>query len=1140
MVERMGSLPQGTVTFLFTDIEGSTRLLERLGRDRYAELLAAHRTLVHEAVSAHGGAEVDEQGDSTLAVFASAGAAVAAAVEAQRSLASNTWPDGVEVRVRIGLHSGEANLSGDAYVGLAVHRGRRVCDAAHGGQTLVSSATRAIVSDGLPADVSLVDRGEVRLAGLDEPERLFQIVAEGLPEVAADPRAPRPWREPQQVLLERAEELAVVDAALAAALVGGGRLLVIEGPAGIGKTSILVEARERAAASGFVVLQGRGSEIESAFSFGVVRQLFEAVLAQASPARREQLLAGAAAHAERLFGAGTPDRGAAGEDAAFALMHGLYWLALNLAESQPIALAVDDLQWADEPSLRWLAYLARRIENAPVVVLATLRPVESEDPQLTELIVDPATALVRPNALTAPAVTDFVRTELSTEAEEEFCSACHRTTGGNPLLLRELLRTLTTENVPPVRASIDIVERVAPDAVARSVRLRLTRLPAEASRLARAVSVLGDGADREAAAALAELERRELSPAAATLARLDLLRPEPPFRFVHPLVRNAVYESIPAEERDLVHARAAATLRSAGASSAQVAAQLLRADPGSVDDARATLLEAATLASSEGALESAVRYLTRALDEPASDEDRGELLLELAAAEASLGSPAVIQHLREAAALSRDERRRAETALALGNALYWAGEEEHGVEVLEQALEEFGGLDPALRHRLEAELVVNATRVPSQYEKARRRLGAMSVSADEGVGARLLLAGQAYHEGAGGGDAERTAARALEAMTAMPDDERARNHVAGSYALLHTDRLEEGVQLLDGALAEARRRGAAFHFSSLSMTRAIFHYARGALVEAEADGRAAIDALPHYKVHFASPAHSWLAQILLERAMIDEAAHLLETAEGLVDPAVNPFSQTPRMRARAMLAAIRGDHRAALEHALELGRTLTAFGHVNPPASYPAWRSLAALQHHALGEPDEALVLAREEVELARAWGAPRTFGRALRIQGLIEGGDEGIDAIREAVAVLEPSPARLEHAYALANLGGALRRGNQRAEARDHLRESLELAQRLGANLLSEEAHEELIASGARPRRLVRSGADALTPSERRIAALAAEGLSNRDIAQSLFVTLRTVEMHLSNAFRKLDISSRTQLPAALAADPTLVTADA
>ena len=209
---------------------------------------------------------------------------------------------------------------------------------------------------------------------------------------------------------------------------------------------------------------------------------------------------------------------------------------------------------------------------------------------------------------------------------------------------------------------------------------------------------------------------------------------------------------------------------------------------------------------------------------------------------------------------------------------------------------------------------------------------------------------------------------------------------------------------------------------------------------------------------------------------------------------------------------------------------MTSFGHTNPPASFPAWRSLAALEHHALGETVEAGTLAQEEVELARAWGAPRTLGRALRILGLIEGGDDGIALIREAVAVLEPSPARLEHAYALTNLGAASTRANHRAEARDYLRRALELAQRSGATLLIEVAHEELIATGARPRRVDLSGAAASTPSERRIAAMAAEGLSNREIAQALFVTTRTVEMHLSNAFRKLGVSSRTQLPTALA----------
>jgi ATP/maltotriose-dependent transcriptional regulator MalT len=390
----------------------------------------------------------------------------------------------------------------------------------------------------------------------------------------------------------------------------------------------------------------------------------------------------------------------------------------------------------------------------------------------------------------------------------------------------------------------------------------------------------------------------------------------------------------------------------------------------------------------------------------------------------------------------------------------------------------------------------------------------------------------------GGGDAERAAATALAALTAMSDEERARNYTAGAYTLLHTDRLDEGVHLLDATLADARRRGAVFDFASLSVTRAIFQYARGALVEAEADGRAALEALPRRDVWFRVSGHGWLAQILVERGALTEAAGLLEAVEATVAP--DAFSRAPLLRARALVEAAGGDHRAALARALELGHMLAMYGHTNPPASYPAWRSLAALEHHALGETQDALALAQEEVELARAWGAPRTLGRALRILGLIEGGDSGIAHLREAVTVLDPSPARLEHAYALADLGAALRRANHRAEAREHLRQALELAQRGGATRLAEQAHEELIATGARPRRIVQTGAAALTPSERRIAAMAAEGLSNRMIAQALFVTLRTVEMHLSNAFRKLGVSSRTQLPAALTESDAPVAAGA
>ena len=768
-------------------------------------------------------------------------------------------------------------------------------------------------------------------------------------------------------------------------------------------------------------------------------------------------------------------------------------------------------------------------------VLAAMRPVEEEDPLLAELLVDPATTVVRPNTLSVPSVAELVRAELGAEAEEPFCLACHRATGGNPLLLRELLRTLAQRRRRAGRG----VGRTS------SNEWHPTPSPARYGSGSRGCPSRRGGSRKRSqcsatvpwaphAAALAGLERREVAPAAATLARADLLRPDPPFTFVHPLVKNAVYESMRPEERD--HARAAETLAAAGAPAAQVASQLLAAPP-RASSARPRFSAArpvrprprAAWRAPCGTCGAHWRSRSRAAS-------AGELLLELGGAEASLGAPSVVAHLREAVSLLRDPERRAEASLALGHALYWAGDEEQGVEVLERALAEQPDLDAGLRHRLEAELIVNATRLPSQYKRARERLARIDVSLDEGPGARVLLSGWAYHECAGGGDAERAAATALAALTAMSDEERARNYTGGCYALLYTDRLDEGVRLLDATLADVRRRGAVFHFSSLSMTRAIFQYARGALAEAEADGRAALEALPRRNVWFVPAAHGWLAQILVERGATSEAAGLLDAVEATVPP--DAFSRAPLLRARTLVEAARGDHRSALAHALELGRQLTAFGHTNPPVSYPAWRSLAALAHHALGDRDAALALAREEVELARAWGAPRTLGRALRIRGLIEGGGGGVELIREAVAVLDGSPARLEHAYALADLGAALRRGNRRGEARERLRDALEFAERAGANLLAEYAHEELIATGARPRRLVLTGAAALTSSERRIAAMAAEGLSNREIAQALFVTSRTVEMHLSNAFRKLGVASRTQLPAALAGEPTAVAA--
>ncbi|MGH2489266.1 MAG: adenylate/guanylate cyclase domain-containing protein, partial [Candidatus Limnocylindria bacterium] len=175
----MPDLPTGTVTFLFTDIEGSTRLLQRVG-EAYRDLLATHDRMLREAIAAGGGVEAQTEGDAFFAAFPTADGALRAAVQAQRALSSHPWPDGDVVRVRMGVHTGEGAVSGDGYVGLDVHRAARIAAAGHGGQVLVSDATRALVGHALPSGVGLRDLGRHRLKDIEEPEHLHQLLIEGL------------------------------------------------------------------------------------------------------------------------------------------------------------------------------------------------------------------------------------------------------------------------------------------------------------------------------------------------------------------------------------------------------------------------------------------------------------------------------------------------------------------------------------------------------------------------------------------------------------------------------------------------------------------------------------------------------------------------------------------------------------------------------------------------------------------------------------------------------------------------------------------------------------------------------------------------------------------------------------------------
>ena len=376
-------------------------------------------------------------------------------------------------------------------------------------------------------------------------------------------------------LLERERELDQLDRAVANTLAGEPGLVLVEGPAGIGKSRLVADGRRLAATRGLVVLSARGSELEREFPFGVVRQLFEPRLAD--PTERERSLSGAAAAAAGIFDFSREGDDEAAGESALAALHALYWLTVNLSSKAPLLLAVDDLHWCDRTSLRFLGYLTRRLEGLPILLVASLRPAEPgvDEALLGELTGDSLAVRLAPRPLSAAAAAEVVRERLGEGVEPTFAQACHAATHGNPLFLTELLKALEAERVPPDAAHVDVVAELGPRAVSRAVLLRLTRLSPDAVSMARWMAVLGDGADTAVVGALADLDAQAIAGAARELVRAEIVRAESPLGFVHPLVEAAVYRDLPPGERELRHERAARLLIGLDAPAERVAAHVL-------------------------------------------------------------------------------------------------------------------------------------------------------------------------------------------------------------------------------------------------------------------------------------------------------------------------------------------------------------------------------------------------------------------------------------------------------------------------------------------------------------------------------------------------------------------------------------
>jgi DNA-binding CsgD family transcriptional regulator len=941
------------------------------------------------------------------------------------------------------------------------------------------------------------------------------------------------------LLLEREDALARVDRVVDGAVAGHGGAVVVEGPAGIGKTAVLQAARTAAEARAIRVLRARGALLEREHAFGVVGQLLEPTLAALPDAARADVLAGPAglaAGALGLAGSDAPPADGAPPPASFTVLHGLYWLCANLAARGPLVVAVDDLQWADVPSVRFLLFLLARVEELPVAITATVRTGERGPAaeMVATVATDPAATAVRLAPLSRDAVAALLERRLGAAPDPAFAAACHELTRGTPFFVGELVTGLADQGIAPTGAEVGRLDGLSAGAIGRWMLVRLDRLGPDALALARALAVL-ESADPAEAAALADLEPAAAAAATDALVTAGIVDDARPLAFTHPIVRAAIFGELAAGDRDRAHRRAAELLAGGDGSLDRVAEHLLATEPTGDADVAERLAAAADAALHRGAPEPAIVLLRRALAEPPAPRRRARLLLDLGFAEESVGDGAWREHLEAALAAAGDDEERVEIGLYLSYAYGRSQEIVQAVSAADRTLAALEGGDASDlgRQALEATAVGIALLDPRTAGPMRPRMERLRrAAAAGGPMPKDVPAVAAYIAALAGAPTTEFTPLALAALAEGPGALPARTEspwfsfasivltYAGEHALVQ--------QLFDHAVGQAQATGNGAVYCAAISFRALVALRRGDLLACEADARAGLTStdLPLPDLYRAICTGN-LVTALAWQGRLDEAEAELRRVTDLVDQRV--IGVTEVLAGRAHLRVAQGRPDAAIADLERMGEIFEAVG--NACRGQQPWGVWLARARLAAGDAHGARELAEAEVVACRRFGAPRELGLALHAAGAATGGDAGLALLQEAVGVLARADAAVAHADALVELGAALRRANRRSEARDPLTEGLALAQAARAAQIAERAEVELGATGARPRRAVLTGVEALTASERRVAGLAAEGATNREIAQALFVTARTVEGHLTQVFRKLELSSRDELPGVLAA---------
>jgi DNA-binding CsgD family transcriptional regulator len=906
-----------------------------------------------------------------------------------------------------------------------------------------------------------------------------------------------------------------------------GRVVVVEGEPGIGKTSLIRVALSLAQQHKLDVLSARGGILEGSLGFGVARQLFEKVLADRQAV--ETLLDGPAALAAAALGLG--GSGAAEATAA----HGLYWLARRLSARRPLLICVDDAHWADEASLRFLVYLARRIGDLQALLITGWRRGERGPAEQlwAELLQGDSVTALSPRPLSSDGVAQLLERDLDRPAGRALCEVCFDLSGGNPFLVRELARTLAAETFASEDTAVERLRRLSPPAVARSVIARLARLSDDTRRLALVLAVLDRDATIARAAVLAGITTDRCTEALQALIDASICDPTEHWpRFRHPVIRTVIYDQIARPVRADMHRRAAEVLDGEGLSDRAVAHLLVASPAGSARAVEILVSEATTLPPA-----AAVPLLERALNESPAPRQYPAVLLSLGEALLRAGRAGAVDCLQRGVAAASDPELRDRGVRSLVRGLLLSARADEAAALVE---EQIARTEPAdVKHRLPliAEFVVIAMIDPAHSERADEFIA----EAGPGLTGRNT-AERAIMSAAVTRQYERldTPVDVLvgRAKEALPRDasivDRRSDSLWPALVSNMLCRLDEQplvLGLADAALGDRVLRRSALATMLATAERGQAELAMGFLVNARQDLEEAVAlaelAREALFVHFAV---GLLARALAEAGDFAEADQVLQRHD-LGSTTATPVGDL--LFGRAVLRSAQGRYQEARRD-LETLEDLTTQRGVRVPAI--GVRSLKARCLIASGDHSGVTELLEDELALALAFGVPSEIGMARRERALLAGRPDRIAELHQAGALLGKTPRQLEHAKTLLELGATLRSAGKLAEAREPLRAAFEIADRCGARVTYRRAAQELRAAGTRPRRSQREGPDSLTPAERRVAELAGEGLTTSAIAALLVVSPKTVETHLGAAFRKLGVHRRQDLRHSLVAATDLV----